>query len=63
MRKCVLYEFSRLEFVNTCLSKRMLKWFVDNKLVEGWNDPRFPTVQGILRRGLRVDTLTKFMLQ
>jgi len=41
----------------------MLKWFVDNGHVEGWDDPRFPTVQGILRRGLRVDTLTQFMLE
>lgn len=55
--------FSRLNMVNTILSKRYLRWFVDNGLVEGWNDPRFPTVQGILRRGIQVETLKNFMLK
>ena len=45
------------------MSKRMLKWFVDNKYVEGWNDPRFPTVRGILRAGLCLEALTDFMLE
>ena len=40
-----IYEYSRLNFVNTCLSKRKLQWFVDGKRVEGWNDPRFPTLR------------------
>jgi glutamyl-tRNA synthetase len=57
-----IYEFSRLNLVHTVLSKRTLKWFVENNLVEGWYDPRFPTVQGILRRGLKVQTLKEFML-
>jgi len=57
-----IYEFSRLNLIHTVLSKRNLKYFVENKLVEGWNDPRFPTVQGILRRGLVVQTLKDFMM-
>ena len=57
-----IYEFSRLNLIHTVLSKRNLKWFVESNLVEGWNDPRFPTVQGILRRGIRVQTLKDFML-
>lgn len=57
-----IYEFSRLNLIHTVLSKRSLKWFVETGLVEGWNDPRFPTVQGILRRGITVQTLKEFML-
>lgn len=57
-----IYEFSRLNLVHTVLSKRNLRWFVNNKIVEDWSDPRFPTVQGVLRRGIKVQTLKDFML-
>jgi glutamyl-tRNA synthetase len=63
LRKVTIYDFSRLNLKYTILSKRNLSWLVDNNYVEGWNDPRFPTVQGILRRGLTVQTLTEFMLE
>jgi glutamyl-tRNA synthetase len=62
LRKVNLYEFSRLNLVSTVLSKRMLKWFVEGGLVDGWSDPRFPTVQGIMRRGMTSDSLKLFML-
>jgi hypothetical protein len=43
-----------LSFIHTVLSKRKLTWFVEKGVVSGWDDPRMPTVQGILRRGLQV---------
>jgi len=49
--------------MNTPLSKRNLKWFVDNGHVENWFDYRFPTVRGILRSGLCLSALTDFMLE
>ncbi|PFH37687.1 glutamate-tRNA ligase [Besnoitia besnoiti] len=58
-----IYEFSRLCFVRTLLSKRKLKYFVDNGFVEGWDDPRMPTVRGIRRRGLQVEALLDFILE
>lgn len=45
LRPVTIYEFSRLNLINTVLSKRNLKWFVETGKVDGWNDPRFPTVQ------------------
>lgn len=62
IREVIVYEFSRLNMIHTVLSKRNLRWFVNEHIVDGWDDPRFPTVQGILRRGIRVQTLKEFML-
>ncbi|GMH06691.1 hypothetical protein Nepgr_008531 [Nepenthes gracilis] len=62
-RKVHIYEFSRLNMVYTLLSKRKLLWFVQNGKVDGWDDPRFPTVQGIVRRGLKIEALIQFILE
>ncbi|XP_043503419.1 bifunctional glutamate/proline--tRNA ligase [Polistes fuscatus] len=57
-----IWEYSRLNMTNTVLSKRKLTWFVENGLVDGWDDPRFPTVRGILRRGMTVEGLKQFII-
>lgn len=49
LRKVDVWDFGRLAFVYTLLSKRKLKWFVENGYVSGWDDPRFPTVRGASR--------------
>jgi len=63
LRKVEIYDYSRLNLVSTILSKRSLKWFVEEGIAEGWEDPRFPTVQGIMRRGMTPDALRKFMME
>jgi glutamyl-tRNA synthetase len=63
LRKVTIYDYSRLNLVSTILSKRSLKWFVEEGIADGWYDPRFPTVQGIMRRGLTVEALKQFMLE
>lgn len=40
-----IWDYSRLSFINTVLSKRKLTWFVQTGLVDGWTDARMPTVQ------------------
>ncbi|EMD38118.1 hypothetical protein CERSUDRAFT_113249 [Gelatoporia subvermispora B] len=62
LRTVNIWDFSRLNFIYTLLSKRKLHEFVDNGLVRGWDDPRFPTVRGIRRRGMTVEALRQFML-
>jgi len=63
LRPVKIYDFSKLCMASTVLSKRKLAWFVNENLVEGWNDPRFPTVQGIMRKGMTIDALKEFMLE
>ncbi|GIX63883.1 glutamyl-tRNA synthetase [Babesia caballi] len=63
LRPVEIYEFSRLNFVKTVLSKRKLQWFVDNGIVTGWDDPRMPTVRGIMRKGLTLKALLEFILE
>ncbi|KAE8229788.1 hypothetical protein CF326_g5232 [Tilletia indica] len=62
IRNVEIWDFGRLNFVYTLLSKRKLTWFVDNGKVPGWDDPRFPTVRGIRRRGMTIETLHQFMI-
>ncbi|KAM4744807.1 bifunctional glutamate/proline--tRNA ligase isoform 2-T2 [Anableps anableps] len=61
IRKPYIWEYARLNLNNTVLSKRKLTWFVDQGYVDGWDDPRFPTVRGVLRRGMTVDGLKQFI--
>ena len=62
LRRVRIHAFSRMNFTNTVLSKRKLTWFVENGYVTGWDDARFPTVRGVVRRGIHIDALRAFML-
>lgn len=54
------YEFSRLNVNYTITSKRRLKQLVDEKHVDGWDDPRMPTIAGMRRRGITPKALRAF---
>ena len=54
-------EFARLNLEYTVMSKRHLKVLVDNKLVDGWSDPRMPTVSGLKRRGYPANAIKNFI--
>ena len=53
-------EFARLDITNTVMSKRLLKGFVDDGIVEGWDDPRMPTIAGLRRRGYTPEAIRDF---
>ncbi len=53
-------EFARLNLTNTVMSKRYLKKLVDDGVVEGWDDPRMPTIAGIRRRGYTPEAVRDF---
>ena len=53
-------EFARLNLSYTVLSKRKLKYLVDNNFVEGWDDPRMPTISGLRRRGYTSTAIRSF---
>ncbi|MDO4552605.1 MAG: glutamine--tRNA ligase/YqeY domain fusion protein [Bacillota bacterium] len=53
-------EFARLNLTNTVMSKRYLKALVEDGSVEGWDDPRMPTIAGIRRRGYTPEAVRDF---
>ncbi|WP_199062889.1 glutamine--tRNA ligase [Serratia sp. ASV30] len=54
------YEFSRLNLEYAIMSKRKLSQLVTEKIVEGWDDPRMPTVSGLRRRGYTAASIREF---
>ncbi|WP_274654454.1 glutamine--tRNA ligase/YqeY domain fusion protein [Paenibacillus humicola] len=54
------YEFARLNLTNTIMSKRYLKMLVDNGIVDGWDDPRMPTISGMRRKGYTPEAVRAF---
>ncbi|MEK4513178.1 glutamine--tRNA ligase/YqeY domain fusion protein [Paenibacillus sp. FSL K6-2524] len=57
------YEFGRLNLLQTITSKRKLKMLVDDGVVDGWDDPRMPTLSGLRRRGYTPDALKAFVFE
>ena len=63
LRHVYNWNFSRLNFIRTLLSKRKLTKIVDQGVVWGWDDPRMATVRGIRRRGMTIPALKEFILK
>ncbi|MGK0275946.1 MAG: glutaminyl-tRNA synthetase [Ilumatobacter sp.] len=54
------FEFARLELTHTVTSKRKLAKLVDDGVVDGWDDPRLPTLRGLRRRGYPAESIRDF---
>lgn len=54
-------EFAKLYLSNTIMGKRKLKQLVDEKYVDGWDDPRLPTLSGLRRRGYTPEAIRNFI--
>lgn len=54
------YEFARLNVTYTIISKRKLLQLVNENMVDGWNDPRMPTISGMRRRGFTPESIREF---
>ncbi|MCR5005730.1 MAG: glutamine--tRNA ligase/YqeY domain fusion protein [Clostridiales bacterium] len=54
-------EFSRMEITNIVTSKRKLRALVENGVVDGWDDPRMPTLAGLRKRGYTPDAIKEFI--
>jgi glutamyl-tRNA synthetase len=61
MRKPFIYDFSKFNLTYCLMSKRKLTLLVEQKVVDGWDDPRFPTLKGLFRRGLTYEGLKEFI--
>ena len=55
------YEFARLNVTHTVMSKRYLRELVETKKVDGWDDPRMPTICGLRRRGYTPTAINEFV--
>lgn len=55
------YEFARLNVTNTVMSKRYLRQLVETGVVDGWDDPRLPTLCALRRRGYTPESIFRFV--
>jgi len=63
LRHVYMWDFARMNFIRTFLSKRKLTKLVEAGKVWGWDDPRMPTIRGVRRRGMTIPALRDFIIK
>ena len=61
LRKPLLFSYGKLNFIDSVMSKRKIKQFIDNGAVRGWDDPQLITLRGVFNRGMHVEPLKEFI--
>ncbi|MCX8192937.1 MAG: glutamate--tRNA ligase [Nitrososphaeria archaeon] len=62
MSNPIYIEYSRFEFKGTPVSKRKLRAIIEAGLAAGWDDPRFPTIEGLKKRGIKPEAIREFTI-
>lgn len=61
IRKPLLFSYGKVNFEGAVLGKRNIKELINNKVIDGWDDPRLLTIRGIFNKGMHIDAFRQFI--
>lgn len=61
LRKPKVFTYGKVNFINVVMSKRKIKEMINNNIVSGWEDPRLPTIEGVINNGICISGLISFL--
>lgn len=61
LRKPILFSYGKVSIEGSVMSKRKIKELIDNKIIDGWDDPRLLTLRGMMNKGMHIEPLRQFV--